>query len=468
MRRLDLPQLLTIALVSLMVSTGCAPEADPVAETATQDNVNDANNTNDATIGLNSRVGWTSTPIDAGFNLSLLRVEFSSTPENGTTGGLVVRRYVGGGGVGTDPSDPPPPAPPSVIDPFDPWSSLGALSGSYRLSIVEVDARCDDEVGQLFQIHPGFETGTHGIRLVHRGDGVGFELSEGVVFGTYDPAAGRLNDVERVGSEGTTRYLDGFAVGDPAEPNTAIEGESRWTWQGKRGGACDGTSRWTAERNWGPPTSTERDLQIVLRWPASSDADLDLTVVPPSTWARASVSAPSDFVTVRSNCYALHATGTAVLAAPWADGFVSPLDATPLPYHEEVVRCRFAAWGSWNFYVTNWSEVEDVDYSVEVFWGPRVNTTTQGERSFGALPGSLAPLDRDQIPFSLTRPVSPSDSAGLVMTTLGLGPPPRPRGPLTRTHLEFHKAAYEGLGFEAFADALGLVANGRGAAGVSP
>ncbi len=398
---------------------------------------------------------------------------------SGIPAGFVGSAQTGAGHVdpelGLVSSDPPPPAPASIVDPMDPWSSLGVLTGGYRLSVerIENDCRSGPDV-------PARRTSSasYGITLTQRGSSLAFELGEGVVFAEWDPASGRLQNVERVGAEGVTSYLDGFAVTlrDETTEGTVISGESAWRFKHEgrmdedypdefyaSGEECFGRTRWRAERFQAAPNATPRDLQIVLRWPVESGADLDLTIEPNgyADWRRE--LAQVDFSDGLSGCYQLHASGTAVADAASApnpfDDFVADLGETTLPYHEEVIRCRYADYGWWYFQVTNWSQSETVDYELEVFWGPRVNTTRRGERSFGAQPETAAPLTRNQMSFKLLPPPRPGGNASGTVTVGIIGVvlhPTRPLGPVTGTFLEFNKAAYEGLSYDAFLSALGL------------
>jgi len=165
-------------------------------------------------------------------------------------------------------------------------------------------------------------------------------------------------------------------------------------------------------------------------------------------------------------CYSLHSAGLAV--ADPADsqhdlpGFVAGLDETDLPYHEEVIRCRAAPWGRWRFHITNWSAVEAVDYDLEVFWGPHVNTTRRGERSFGVHPGTVGPLDRVSTDFELTPPWEGEDDGSSGVTIIPGPPDPyeavvvRPYGPRWMGLLGWNKAAFEGYAYEDFLRELGL------------
>ena len=165
-------------------------------------------------------------------------------------------------------------------------------------------------------------------------------------------------------------------------------------------------------------------------------------------------------------CYSLHSAGLAV--ADPADsqhdlpGFVAGLDETDLPYHEEVIRCRAAPWGRWRFHITNWSAVEAGDYDLEVFWGPHVNTTRRGERSFGVHPGTVGPLDRVSTDFELTPPWEGEDDGSSGVTIIPGPPDPyeavviRPYGPTWMGLLGWNKAAFEGYTYEDFLLELGL------------
>lgn len=173
-----------------------------------------------------------------------------------------------------------------------------------------------------------------------------------------------------------------------------------------------------------------------------------------------------NFSRSRVRCYSLYAARLAV--ADPADsqrdfpGFVAGLDETVLPYHEEVIRCRSAPWGRWRFHVTNWSAVEAIEFDLEVFWGPRVNTTRRGERSFGVHPGTVGPLGRTYTDFELTPPWEGEDDGSTGITIIGGPPDPydavvvRPYGPVEVGFLAWNKAAFEGYAYEDFLRELGL------------
>ena len=90
--------------------------------------------------------------------------------------------------------------------------------------------------------------------------------------------------------------------------------------------------------------------------------------------------------------------------------------------------------------------------------GPRVHTTSVGERSFGILKGSVGPLAREDSYFRLDPPKIPGGNAGSVGTVIVSHPSyaKRPKGSVSGSHLEFHKAALEGLLYPEFLSALGL------------
>ena len=135
--------------------------------------------------------------------------------------------------------NPPAPAPLSVIDPQDPWSALGELTGTYSLRVERLSHDC--QYGPdvpLSQHYYGSDPSVwvvsqdYTIEIVQRGRALAFSLDEGVVLATYDEASSRIADVERVGAEGITEYREGFAVNRSQLGRISIEGESQWTFEG--------------------------------------------------------------------------------------------------------------------------------------------------------------------------------------------------------------------------------------------
>jgi hypothetical protein len=370
-----------------------------------------------------------------------------------------------GGGVVAD--DPPPPAPASAIDPNDPWSALGPLTGRYELTVERLEHDCSFGPDVPLSRHVerwsdgSIETTwrteqTYYPTLVQRGDALAFELGEGVVFARWNEALGLVEDVERTGPEGVTHYVDGFRVRREAE-GFVIEGESDWAFDDEfyaPGETCSGRTRWRAEQTLPRPSSGSRDLQIVLRWPSSSAADLDLMVTPPEHDA----DERADFVAVEHRCYSLRSTGRVLESdiSPYGD-FVADLADSSLPYHEEVIRCSAAPWGLWHFDVMSWSGDETVDLEIEVFWGPRVNTTRDGERSYGVVRHPIDPLGAHRVAFVLSPPPSDRSSAGLIELLVGGDlrlQAEREPGPWTATYLEFRKAALAGISFDEFVERI--------------
>ena len=368
-------------------------------------------------------------------------------------------------------ANPSPPAPVSVVDPDSPWSILGELSGRYRLTVTRVSHDCgfgpDVPLSQHWRSqetdwvpYEQFE-----IDVTHRGDVIAFELGEGVVLARFDERSRRLVDVVRIGAEGKTGYDEGFAVD---EDGMGFRGESAWRFEGDHydveGERCGGRTRWVAVRGLEPMQATSRDLQVVLRWPSGSRADLDLVVRAPNA---AQAAGP---IASARGCFAIHSAGVASgedtsIAGLYAD-FVADLDETRLPWHEEIVRCSWAAYGDYQFEIFNWSRDEVVDWEIEVFHGRGVNTGGPGERSFGAIQGRSRPLSGESTFFRLlsaARPPSGSSSGGTAgfEATLELFPAPVPiphakraRGFLSGSDLEENKAAFEGLAYPAFREAL--------------
>ncbi|MFK7895336.1 MAG: hypothetical protein AB8G23_05850 [Myxococcota bacterium] len=380
-----------------------------------------------------------------------------------------------------DSTNPPGPAPASVIDPHAPWSSLGELSGTYSLTVTRLNDDCafgpdvplnrhysEEGSGPILTIP--VTTESHTIHITQRGNALAFSLREGVVLATMNEASSRLEDVERIGAEGLTEYRDGFQVTRFANRVVEFSGESEWTFQGdyyEVGETCGGRTEWVAFKEDDQPIKGGYgdDLQVVLRWPAESAADLDLMVTPPKIASSGSTQPRSvDLLNSNGRCHLIHSVGRAAIEesdslAPFEE-LVAHHAATTLPYHEEVVRCRSANWGTWAFQVVNWSAAEDVAFEVEAFYGQGVNTGAEGERSFGVAPGTASAQSTRVIGFELTAPTPGSNmagaearqgnfsGAGFTVTLSGRTPIPLPErapGELSNSLLEWHKAALEGV-----------------------
>ena len=114
--------------------------------------------------------------------------------------------------------------------------ALGELTGRYEVSVTRLADDCTWGPDVPFLALRGWELGsgeieypfsqTYFTTLVQRGDAVGFELGEGIVFARS--ADGLLTDLERVGAEGVTHYFDGFTVARAGEDDDRllISGES--------------------------------------------------------------------------------------------------------------------------------------------------------------------------------------------------------------------------------------------------
>jgi hypothetical protein len=381
---------------------------------------------------------------------------------------------------------PPPPAPASAVDPFEPWSALGALTGRYEVVVTQIENDCTygpdvpfDYEMEWIAWYPEPEpepptvplTGTYYTNLTQRGDAVVFELGEGVVLARWSATAGRLTEVERIGAEGVTFYLDGFDAGPVSETDDRllIAGESEWEFHDEYwepGEICRGRATWELLRLYDPPVSGSRDLHFVLRWPAESRADLDLMIREPDDRDSFTQEYYSHFANVEASCYQLHAAGYAVadegdeeaVGGP-ASGFFAALGDTALPYHEEIIRCAYASYGYWEIGVVNWNAVEDVDFEIEVFVGRGLNTGGPQERSFGANSDAVAPLTMATAYFQLSPPTTPGGAYGIIIVSRDRPPRTpvaRPLDPITDTPLGFNKAAYEGFTYAEFLAALGL------------
>jgi hypothetical protein len=390
---------------------------------------------------------------------------------------------IGSGGSGfvrqTASSNPPSPAPASDVDPYEPWSALGELTGYYEVVATQIENDCTFGPDVPFDAYRGTRWGSSGgdapvtqtyyTRLTQRGDAVVFELGEGIVLARWSAETGRLVDVERIGAEGVTFYFDGFEAGPASETDDRllIAGESEWEFHDEYwapGEICRGRAIWELLRLSERPEPGYRNLQFVLRWPAESRVDLDLMIRAPLDSSRRDEEY-SHFAEVNADCYQLHAAGYAVADGGGGDpvggpasGFVSALEDTALPYHEEIIRCAYAAYGLWDIAIVNWNESADVDFEIEVFLGPAVNTGGPGERSFGTALSTVAPLSMARLGFELTPPTS-GGMAGLTMIAVDRPrrrPSMRDADPVTETPLGFNKAAYEGFSFSAFLEALGL------------
>jgi hypothetical protein len=365
-----------------------------------------------------------------------------------------------------------------VVDPFEPWSALGELSGFYEVVATQVENHCtygpdvpfDETRGTYWGDVPQGEpvTQTYHTNLTQRGDAVVFELGEGVVLATWSETTGRLTGVERIGAEGVTFYLDGFDAGSASEEDDRllIAGESEWEFHDgywAPGEICRGRAVWELLRLSERPIPGARDLQFVLRWPAQSQADLDLMIRAPRL-DNLSLPAYSHFAEVNDRCYQLHASGYAVAedggeaaVGGTATGFVAALGDTALPYHEEIIRCSDARYGIWSISIVNWNRVEDVDFEIEVFVGPAVNTGGPRERSFGTTSGTVASSTMATKAFELAPPTSGNSAASVTFIAVSLRTPAvRASDAITDTPLAFNKAAYEGFEYGEYIEALGL------------
>lgn len=103
----------------------------------------------------------------------------------------------------------------------------------------------------------------------------------------------------------------------------------------------------------------------------------------------------------------------------------------------------------------NWSATEEVEYEITVLGGPTA------EETLGSESGNAAPLASDGT-FSWLSP-SPLPGAGWNVTfgsvsvnIIGRAPAVRVADSVSKTFLGFNKAAYEGLSYREFLEALGL------------
>jgi hypothetical protein len=373
-------------------------------------------------------------------------------------------------------------SPASAVDPVDPWSALGPLTGQHRISISRLSDDCSFGPDVSFDPYRGSGVEppadreepliqTYDTQVTQKGDALVFELGEGLVLARWSEAEQRLVEVVRVGAEGVTQYLDGFAAAAVSEADDLriLSGESDWSFEDRYwepGEVCQGRTLWQMEQRSQRPSSATTDVHFVLRWPAESRADLDLMLRPPEG-AFDDISdenAFAHFGEVNDGCYVLHAVGVAVaeddpaeaVGGP-AHGFVTPFEETALADHEEILRCGSASYGTFEVWVVNWSR-EAADFELAIFDGPGVGTGAASGRSFGVTEGRAAPLSATWYAFEWMPP--PSQGAGYsvdVWTSDLREPAARGLDSLTGTLLGFDKAAYEGVDFDAFLDALGLV-----------
>ncbi len=94
--------------------------------------------------------------------------------------------------------------------------------------------------------------------LTQRGNGLSFEVVEGMVFASWVESTSRIEDIERVGADGMTNYLDGFDVEFSGEDGAAvrISGESEWVFEDDNydsGQICEGITHWEATRSRSGP-----------------------------------------------------------------------------------------------------------------------------------------------------------------------------------------------------------------------
>ncbi len=352
----------------------------------------------------------------------------------------------------------------SEIDGADPWGSLGELTGIHltKLTALSNDCRVGPEV-PFDRRHPSqpfrpFDQSYSGT-LEQRGAEIVFELGEGLVFARIE--AERLVDIVRIGAEGVTHYLDALEIAR-AGTGFRISGESDWSFRG--GGfdpeTCSGTTLWEIDAGGDRPTAGARDLQVVLRWPVTSGADLDLLVgVPPPQSFFPFDSDWRSFVgEIRGRCHVLRSAGAA--GSPDDSSpvdWIRPLRETQLPHHEEVIRCAAAVYGDWNFQVVNWSGTERVEFAIEVFEGPSIGIDPTRERWLGLIERAAAPHALERVAFRYSPPPRSSQyGASGTFSSDVRKPIPRPRDPITHSLLGFNKAAVLDVPYAEFLRNVGV------------
>jgi hypothetical protein len=268
----------------------------------------------------------------------------------------------------------------------------------------------------------------------------------------------RLVDVVRVGAEGVTRFTDGFELEVTEAGSQRISGESRWSFEGDfwLDESCEGRSAFAFDLFPRLPKPHARDLHFVLRWPATSSADLDLLILSPGF--NGSDFDRREFLgEVYGSCHVLHSSGTAGAApnskiADW----VHPLSATPRAYHEEIIRCGAALYGDWYLDIANWSPDQSVDFEIEVFEGASLGIDAAAERAVALHASQATPQTLVRLLFN-HRPAQ-YNSSGSTITLLPSRrePAPRPRDPLSHSLLGFNKAVALDVPYDDFLANQGL------------
>lgn len=379
-----------------------------------------------------------------------------------------------GPGPGNGPTGFPTPSAEEVPDSFAApvavtggvLDALWELSGFYEVSVTRLEDGCTFGPDVPFDDTRGIWLGPPGesifpysqkyyTHLVQRGDAVGFELGEGIVFAR--PAEGFLTDVERIGADGVTFYQDAFTIGSDGEGRRLISGESNWVFHDDyqaAGEVCAGRTSWKMVRQRDAPAGDSRDLHFSLRWSAESEEDLDLVIGRPfNNMATASADHSKSYLgEVDGNCFVVRSAGYAVAGEGTLEpsGFVSELRATTGPYHEEIISCSWAPYGQWTVDVVNWNPNSEVYYEIGAYRG------AAGESAIGYTTGTVPSLQLDSKIFNYAP--QPADSAaGVILTsTISRQPAQRLVDSVSKTFLGFNKAAYEGVPYEAFLASLGL------------
>jgi hypothetical protein len=345
----------------------------------------------------------------------------------------------------------------TAVDGANPWSALGDLTGSYSAVVTALESGCAIGPDVPFDPDPyvwskpfaPFSEPYAGT-VEQRGDDVVFELGEGLVFASV--VGGRLVDVVRVGADGVQSFDDGFDVAEAGD-GFLVSGESDWTFSDEHwnpGEVCRGRSSLALDVRGDAPTSSARDLHIVLRWPVASGADLDLLVQAAYSDQRAFLGE------VQSRCHVLRSSGTAGAADDSrVVGWVRPLRDTKLPHHEEVIRCAEGSYGRWRFEVVNWSAVEPVDFAVEIFEGPSLGVDPTAERALALLEESAAPHSLTSLEFDYVPP-PPEAGVGAVIVIIARKPAERPLDPISHSVLGFNKAAALDVSYDDFLANVGL------------
>ena len=351
---------------------------------------------------------------------------------------------------------------PRVLD------ALGELTGRYEVSVTRIADDCSWGPDVPFERNRGWWLGLEGSEvvefpfsqtyyttLVQRGDAVGFELGEGIVFA--GSADGRVVDVERIGAEGVTFYADGFSVGLAGEGDDRllISGESDWEFHDDYeapGEVCSGRTYWEMLRIAEGPTAASGDLHFSLRWSAESSADLDLLIGSPTS-SYATERSKNYLGEVGGNCFVLRSAGFAVAQEGdlQPSSFVAELSETVLPFHEEIISCSDAPYGDFSVEVVNWNSTDEVPYEIGAYRG------ASAEETLGYTSGTVLPLTRDIKSFRLVppSPVGSGYGAEVTINVVSRQPAVRQADFVSQTFLGFNKAAYEGFSYEEFIAALG-------------